>query len=54
MKRVLVFSIVLASVILFASIETLSVVSGDDSRHATVNGVLADNRWPIDLSIPVG
>lgn len=45
MKRVLVFSVVLASVILFASITTLNVVLGDDARYTTVKGVLVDNRW---------
>src|SRR5256885_14094989 len=45
MKRVLVFSIVLASVALFASMTTLNVVLGDDARYTTVNGVLVDNRW---------
>src|SRR2546428_12940899 len=45
MKRVLVFSIVLASVALFAPMTTLNVVLGDDARYTTVNGVLVDNRW---------
>ena len=51
MKRVFVFSILLASAILFASLLTVDLeVSANGSPYTTLNG----NAVSVDRTVPVG